>query len=174
MSFLIFWDRSVNKHKTMKKFTWFFLITLFGALSCQPDWGEKPNYYNPDIPMPPSKWDKQEKGEGWCGVDDSDYRSSSYKPQNGIDGEKLFKQRCSACHTCYQRAIGPALKGSRDRVPDENWIYRWLENPQAMLDSGDVYALALFDEFNQAAHPSSSLTREEIDEILNYCECGLQ
>ena len=88
------------------------------------------------------------------------------------DGEKLFKQRCSTCHNPVKRAIGPALKGARERIPqdDPEWIYKWVRNSAAVIASGDAYAVALYEEYNQEKMTSFNLTNEEIDAILDYAD----
>ena len=86
-----------------------------------------------------------------------------------IDGEKLFKTNCSACHTITdKKLIGPGLAGAEDRWEDKDLLYEWIKNSQSVLDKGDVYATALFEEFNKSMMPMQAVSDEEIDAILTY------
>ena len=58
-------------------------------------------------------------------------------------GRRIFKQRCSVCHkTTDQRLVGPGLKGVMERR-DEAWVDKWLQNPKALIKSGDKIAVEL-------------------------------
>ena len=57
------------------------------------------------------------------------------------DGEALFKANCANCHKPLEDATGPMLKGSRDREPSKDWVYKWVYNTNTMVVS-DPYAAA--------------------------------
>ncbi|MDX8401564.1 MAG: cytochrome c [Mariprofundaceae bacterium] len=58
-------------------------------------------------------------------------------------GREIYEAVCAHCHTTdYDGKFGPGLRGVLERV-DENWLDRWLKNPQAVIDSGDEYAVSL-------------------------------
>lgn len=85
-------------------------------------------------------------------------------------GKELFTRYCKSCHSVTIRLTGPALKGVEQRV-DREWIYEFVRNSEAIIGSGDAYAVAIFNEYNQVpmtAYPN--LKNEEIDLILDYIQ----
>lgn len=86
------------------------------------------------------------------------------------DGEKLFKQNCATCHRIDdKKVVGPGLQGIYDRVPSEEWLYKWIKNPQEMIASGDAYATKIYAENNQQQMTAFSyLEDEQIKQILDY------
>jgi mono/diheme cytochrome c family protein len=83
------------------------------------------------------------------------------------DGEKLFKANCRACHAVDQKLIGPALAGVYDRR-DMDWIIAFIRNSQAVIASGDEYAVELFEEYNKTAMTPFNLNDSEIESIISY------
>ncbi len=82
-------------------------------------------------------------------------------------GEQLYSQNCKACHRIDQRLIGPALQNVYDRR-DMEWIFAFVKNSQKVIEGGDNYAIALFDEYNKIAMTSFDFTDEEILSIIAY------
>lgn len=84
------------------------------------------------------------------------------------DGAALFKAQCAQCHSVgSNKIIGPGLKDVHTRR-NEAWILKWVKNSQAVVKSGDAYAVKLFNDYNQTAMPSFSLADDEIKAILGY------
>ena len=84
------------------------------------------------------------------------------------DGAALFKAQCAQCHsTGDNKVIGPGLKNLHTRRT-EAWLLPWIKNSQAVIKSGDAYAVKLYNEYNQTAMPSFSLSDDEIKSILAY------
>jgi mono/diheme cytochrome c family protein len=55
----------------------------------------------------------------------------------------FFQQNCASCHTIGGgRLTGPDLKDV-EKQKDRAWLERFVQNPKAVLDSGDPYALQL-------------------------------
>lgn len=55
----------------------------------------------------------------------------------------FFRQNCTSCHTIGGgRITGPDLKNVEQRK-DREWLVRFLQNPKAMIDSSDAYAVEL-------------------------------
>ncbi|HZS52026.1 MAG TPA: cytochrome c, partial [Bryobacterales bacterium] len=55
----------------------------------------------------------------------------------------FFRQNCTSCHTIGGgRITGPDLKNVEQRK-DRPWLVRFLQNPKAMIDSNDPYAVEL-------------------------------
>jgi len=84
------------------------------------------------------------------------------------DGKALFDANCKQCHTTTEaNLIGPGLQGI-DQRRDMDWLIPWVKNSQAMIKSGDDYAVALFDKFKKVVMPSQSLSDEEITAVFAY------
>ena len=82
-------------------------------------------------------------------------------------GEALFKANCASCHKPDQAYVGPALKGARDREPSKDWVYKWVPNTAAMVNT-DPYAMKLKGQFGNVVMTAFPLKKEEIDAILDY------
>lgn len=86
-----------------------------------------------------------------------------------ISGEEIFKTMCASCHTLSDEvAMGPGLKGINDRR-DKEWVIKWVHDPQGVVNSGDEYAVKLFEKFKKVPMPGfPQLTDEEIAGLLDY------
>ena len=85
-------------------------------------------------------------------------------------GEALFKANCANCHKPDADYTGPALKGSREREPSKDWIYKWVANPAGLIAS-DPYAKALFEKWKPTVMTAfPQLKKEEVDAIMDYVE----
>lgn len=83
-------------------------------------------------------------------------------------GKALFNANCAACHKLDKKATGPALRGKADKY-DREWLYKWINNSQGLVKSGDAKAVALFDENNKSIMTSfPQLSHTDIDNILAY------
>lgn len=83
-------------------------------------------------------------------------------------GEALFKDYCSACHTVNEgKLVGPDLANTHKRHTEE-WIVNFVRSSQTMIKSGDVDAVALFEEFNKIIMPDPGISDEEIKVIISY------
>ncbi|MBK8519423.1 MAG: c-type cytochrome [Chitinophagaceae bacterium] len=84
------------------------------------------------------------------------------------DVAALFKANCASCHKIDKDFTGPALKGWKDRVPGDGWIYKWMANPGAQTDP---YATALKAKWKPVVMTNfGQLSKEEIDGILKYVD----
>jgi cytochrome c oxidase cbb3-type subunit III len=89
------------------------------------------------------------------------------------EGEKLFRANCSACHNIDKPSTGPALQGARSRWIEnssEEQFYNWIYNSKKVIESGDSYAIKIFNDNKESVMPAQSLTKEEIDIIFEYVE----
>ncbi|WP_395768467.1 cytochrome c3 family protein [Aquirufa sp.] len=93
--------------------------------------------------------------------------------QDAAEGETLFKNNCAACHnTSDEVLVGPGLKGISERRPIE-WIVKWVHNPQAVIASGDKYAVDLYNKFNKAAMTAyPNFTEAQIKSIVAYVDAS--
>lgn len=93
--------------------------------------------------------------------------------QEGADGKTLFRNKCKACHNIDQRLVGPALKDVHTRR-DSTWLFNFINGSQAMVESGDTIAVALFAEYNQIPMPNQNLTSGEFIKIMDYIKVESQ
>ncbi|HSP83226.1 MAG TPA: c-type cytochrome [Gillisia sp.] len=83
-------------------------------------------------------------------------------------GKNLFNSLCAACHKLDGNSIGPPLRGITERR-DLEWLQKWIKNSQALINSGDADAVAIYNEYNQVAMPPfPQLSDIDIDNILAY------
>jgi hypothetical protein len=135
---------------------------LFMALGCG---GEKAQ------PAPPAA-----AGETGSGL-------SAFETENGIGpvkeplilepvshemaeaGEKIFEQKCSACHKMSEKYVGPALgQVTARRTPA--YIMNMILNPQEMVERHPVAKQLLAE--HMTFMPNQGLTREDARLVLEY------
>lgn len=84
-----------------------------------------------------------------------------------IDAAGLFNKNCISCHRCDMDFTGPSLKGAVSRWKDKELMYEFIRNPMAVIQK-DSYAAELQQKFRIIMLPST-LTNDEIDAVLDYC-----
>ncbi len=93
----------------------------------------------------------------------------SINPVSAQDGEKIFKQNCAVCHSLGSNKVtGPGLKGVMARVPNEDWMLKWIKNNDALIKSGDVYAVKISTFDASAMTTFTNLSDEEIKATIAY------
>lgn len=82
-----------------------------------------------------------------------------------------FKQNCASCHTIGGgRLVGPDLKDVTKRQQRE-WLVRFIRDPQAVIGSGDAYAVKLLAEHrNVAMPPVAGMTDKRAGQLLDLIE----
>lgn len=97
----------------------------------------------------------------------------SVEDTSGADiaaGEALFKANCAACHRLDRKSVGPELRGVGQKF-DRDWLYKWIQNSQALVRAGDPLAVRLFEEHNRMIMtPFPGLSEADIDNILAYTD----
>lgn len=83
----------------------------------------------------------------------------------------FFQQNCASCHTIGGgRLTGPDLKDIT-KQKDHAWLERFVQNPKAVLDSGDPYALQLQQEARGVVMPTfPGLTPQVAKSLLDLIE----
>ncbi len=83
----------------------------------------------------------------------------------------FFRQNCVSCHTIGGgRLTGPDLKNVTQRK-ERQWLAEFLQNPQAMIDKGDPYALRLQQEARGVVMPTvSGMTKQRAEALLNLVD----
>ncbi|MFN5416819.1 MAG: respiratory nitrate reductase subunit gamma [Flavobacteriia bacterium] len=86
-------------------------------------------------------------------------------------GEQNFNKLCMTCHSFTDKVlVGPGLGGLKDRR-EEEWILKWVKDPQGLISANDEYAVKLFNDFNKIPMPGfPQLKDEEIKDILAFVE----
>ena len=88
--------------------------------------------------------------------------------QSAGEGEALFQQKCTACHTIGGgRLVGPDLQGVTERRTTE-WLTNWLSAPDKMLAANDPIATQLLQEHNNVPMPNLGLSPTEVASLIAY------
>ncbi len=82
-------------------------------------------------------------------------------------GETLFKNNCAVCHGVYEQVVGPALAGIHERRPLP-WLQSFIKNSQQVIQSGDAYAVQIYEQYNKTEMPSFDFSDEEVLAVLAY------
>lgn len=84
------------------------------------------------------------------------------------EGQLLFDQRCSPCHTIGGGTrVGPDLQGVVNRR-SRDWLVRFITAPDKVIESGDPIATALVQQFNQIRMPNLGVTDDEARTLLDH------
>lgn len=90
---------------------------------------------------------------------------------------EYFRTRCTSCHTIGGgRLTGPDLKNVIERAAangkDREWLIRFMQDPPAMIQSGDAYALKLQRETpgNAIMPAQPDMTRQLAGSLLDLIE----
>lgn len=86
-------------------------------------------------------------------------------------GEQNFNKLCMTCHSFTNKVlVGPGLGGLKERR-DEDWLIKWIKDPQALISSNDEYAVKVFNDYNKIPMPGfPQLSDSEIKDILTFIE----
>lgn len=83
-------------------------------------------------------------------------------------GEKLFAEKCRACHTVGEgRLVGPDLANVHQRR-SEDWLIKFIQSSQSLVNAGDPDAVSIFNEYNKIIMPDQPVTAAEIKSILDF------
>ncbi|WP_229369758.1 c-type cytochrome [Fibrivirga algicola] len=91
---------------------------------------------------------------------------------DALAGKAVFEGNCAACHSVgSDKLLGPGLAGVRLRAPGEAWLQKWIRNSSAVIASGDVYAVKIFNDNGKIQMTSfASLTDLQIKQVLDYVD----
>lgn len=82
-------------------------------------------------------------------------------------GKTLYDNNCKVCHAVHEQVVGPALKEVYVRRPLP-WLNSFIKNSQQVIQSGDAYAVDLYNKFNKTLMPSFDFSDDEVLSILAY------
>ena len=110
---------------------------------------------------------------GWKAPPRGGDYASAPKLRDVPRGERLFRTRCTTCHTIGGKtlpgALGPDILGVTERR-EKRWLLDWLKAPDQMLEKKDPIAVALYKEYNNVAMPNMRLNQSEAVDLLAYIE----
>ena len=86
-----------------------------------------------------------------------------------LSGKTIFDAQCASCHAVHKQVVGPALAGIQTRR-DAAWLNAWIKNSQAVVKSGDAYAVEIFNKYNKSVMPAFNLSDADIANILTYVQ----
>lgn len=103
--------------------------------------------------------------------------ASSSETSNGIpvdeaaisSGETLFNNNCRQCHAIFDRVVGPPLTGVY-ATHDIEWLTSFINNSQKVIQSGDEYAVTLWESYNKLEMPAHDFSDQEILALLAYIQ----
>ena len=89
----------------------------------------------------------------------------------GQDTPDYYRQNCLNCHTIGGgRLTGPDLKDVGQRR-DAEWLIGFMQNPKAVVESGDAYAAKLVEESRGVIMPiAPGMTRYRAEQIIKLIE----
>lgn len=91
--------------------------------------------------------------------------------QDAAAGQKVFRTYCAACHKIDKNMTGPKLGGINEKYAgDMEWLYSWIKNAPALINSGDPKAVALYEEWGTMMQANPTLTDGDIDNLLAYVD----
>ncbi len=86
------------------------------------------------------------------------------------EAAKFFDDNCTTCHTIGGgKVVGPDLKGVTNRK-DRAWLERFMQDPEAVLNSGDAYALKLKKDSDDMVMPALGVTPQMAKALLEMIE----
>lgn len=93
---------------------------------------------------------------------------SAASAQDATDGKIIFQQKCASCHKIGGGdRTGPDLWGVAERR-SEDWLVRWITQPDQMLAARDPIAIQLLEQFKGFKMKSVGLTEAEARAVMDY------
>jgi cytochrome c oxidase cbb3-type subunit III len=94
---------------------------------------------------------------------------ASVQAQDAVQGKKIYDSNCAVCHSIDADVVGPGLKDVHERRGDE-WLVKFIKNSQALIQSGDKDAVAVYEQFKKMPMPAfeGSLSDEDITHVIAY------
>ena len=102
---------------------------------------------------------------------------TSLQAQKWDEGKSLFRSNCAACHNPNSDGTGPVLKdvearwkaaGSYQGKTGEQWLKVWIRNWNDVVNAGYKYGIDMANSRPAQMNVFSSLSDEQIDDILLY------
>lgn len=92
--------------------------------------------------------------------------------QSADEGQKLFTEKCVACHTIGKGPlVGPDLQGVTTQR-DPAWLTKWMTAPDQMLAAKDPTAMQLLAQYNNIPMPNLGLTDSQVASLIAFLGAG--
>jgi len=89
---------------------------------------------------------------------------------NADESQELFTQLCAPCHSIGKgKLLGPDLKNISEKRSQE-WLIAFIQSSQSLIKSGDVDAIATFEEYNKLVMPDQPLDSRQVKAMLKYID----
>ncbi len=89
-------------------------------------------------------------------------------PASAQEGEKLFTEKCTACHTIGKgKLIGPDLSGVTTRRAG-SWLKRQIKEPDRLIAEKDPIVMELLKESNNVPMVPLGLSDAEVEAVIAY------
>jgi protein SCO1/2 len=86
-------------------------------------------------------------------------------------GQKVYREKCAACHVRGGESVGPDLAGVVARR-GEAWLARWLADPEALVREGDPVARELRARPGPVRMPNLALSAAEVRSVIEFLKAG--
>ena len=84
------------------------------------------------------------------------------------NGKSIFDSNCKICHSIGKgKMIGPDLSDIHEKR-EKDWLFQFITNSAALIESGDEMAVALYEEYDQLDMPAHDLSDTELEDLLAY------
>ena len=113
----------------------------------------------------------EEPGKFACGVVYDPSPGETLAWPGGHMGRALFESNCTVCHAINEQVVGPALKDAHLRM-DSVMLRNWIMNSQKVIQSGDEYAVSLYNTYNKTEMPSYAFSDEELTQLIEYIKAA--
>lgn len=88
----------------------------------------------------------------------------------GAPAADQFAQTCASCHSIGGgRLVGPDLKDVTQRR-DRSWLEKFVQDPKAVIDSGDPYAQQLVKDSQGIVMPTLGLSAAETKALIDLID----
>jgi mono/diheme cytochrome c family protein len=101
-------------------------------------------------------------------VTDGADATAGASPEIIAQGQELFDGNCAQCHAVHKKVVGPALNGAEGRWGSRAATINFIKYPEKTINSGDVYAKKLYDEYQQYMPNHDFFSDAQVASILDY------
>ena len=88
-------------------------------------------------------------------------------PTQAERGAMVFNNNCGSCHN-RTKDCGYRLTGVLSRWPDITSLKAFIRNSTKVIESGDPYAVALYDKWKATMPAFPEITDQEMDDLIVY------
>ena len=89
-------------------------------------------------------------------------------PTEKLEGKEIFNSNCAACHRMNEKSDPDLIKNIFERIPNEKYFERFINNEDSLRKANDKYAKKLVDNFPNAFIHNFKFNKEEIEDLKRY------